>query len=70
MTIKLLDEFNNEIKNKIKEKKDIIYKHKKNRLGKVNMLEIPEVFEAYGFIFGVVYVVNLLEDSQFVKKAR
>ena len=70
MTIKLLDEFNNEIKNKIKEKKDIIYKHKKNRLGKINMLEIPEVFEAYGFIFGVAYVVNLLEGSQFVKKAR
>lgn len=66
----MLDEFNNEIKNKIKEKKDIIYKHKKNRLGKINMLEIPEVFEAYGFIFGVAYVVNLLEGSQFVKKAR
>jgi len=64
----LLDEFNNEIKNKIKEKKDIIYKHKKNRLGKINMLEIPEVFEAYGFIFGVTYVVSLLEDSKFVKK--
>ena len=68
MTIRLLDGFNVEIKNKIKEKQDIIDKHKKDRLGRINMLDMPEHFEAYGFIFGVTYVVSLLEDSKFVKK--
>ena len=50
MKIKNLESFNDELRCKIEGKKSIIIEHKNNETGRVLMNDIPEHFEAYGFI--------------------
>ncbi|MGP1597815.1 hypothetical protein [Peptoanaerobacter stomatis] len=70
MKIKILESFDDEVSCKIEEKKSIIIEHKNNETGRVLMNDIPEHFEAYGFIEGIAFVLNLLNNSEFAKKVR